>query len=127
MQKTNDENTALRAWNRQLDDTLFDEINATQTSDQPKTEKSKDHNKPQSSTLGNKYLKDINTETTPEEKKRGSSDHNFGGEPPGLASLRGNGNDDAAFVSASISTAADQPRVSRREADKVFVSLWPKH
>ena len=30
-------------------------------------------------------------------------------------------------MSASTSTAADQPRVSRREAGKVFVSPWPKH
>ena len=69
LQKVNDENTVLRAWNRQLDDALTGEMNAAQTSDQSKPEKSKDHNKPQSSTLGDNYLKDINTEATTEEKK----------------------------------------------------------
>ena len=48
-------------------------------------------------------------------------------EPPGLPSLRGNRGDGAVSVSASTSTAVEQPRVSRREADKVFVHPWPKH
>ena len=49
--------------------------------------------------------------------------------PPGLPSLRGsqrNSQDDE-LASQSTLTLDEAPRVSRREADKVTISPWPKH
>ena len=49
--------------------------------------------------------------------------------PPGLPSLRGsqrNSQDDE-LASQSTLTLNEAPRVSRREADKVTISPWPKH
>ena len=48
--------------------------------------------------------------------------------PPGLPSVRGSQRDSAADdVSTTAFTAVEPPRVSRREADKGYISPWPKH
>ena len=47
-------------------------------------------------------------------------------EPPGLPSVRGSQRDSADDVSTAAYTAEEVPRMSRREADKVYVSPWPK-
>jgi hypothetical protein len=48
--------------------------------------------------------------------------------PPGLPSLRGSQRDSAIDVESTAAFTADEPpRISRREADKVYVSPWPKH
>ena len=47
--------------------------------------------------------------------------------PPGLPSVRGSVHDSADDVSTAAFTAEEAPRISRREADKVQVSPWPKH
>ena len=47
-------------------------------------------------------------------------------EPPGLPSMRGSQCDSADDISTAAYTAEEVPRMSRREADKVYVSPWPK-
>eukprot|EP00435_Cladocopium_sp_Y103_P068700 s172_g32.t1 len=49
--------------------------------------------------------------------------------PPGLPSIRSSPRDTNAddLTSVTAATAIETPRVSRREADKVFVSPWLKH
>ena len=48
--------------------------------------------------------------------------------PPGLPSVRGSQRDSAPDdTSTTAFTAIEPPRVSRREADKVNISAWPKH
>ena len=47
-------------------------------------------------------------------------------EPPGLPSMRGSQRDSADDISTAAYTAEEVPRMSRREADKVYVSPWPK-
>ena len=47
-------------------------------------------------------------------------------EPPGLPSVRGSQRDSADDISTAAYTAEEVPRMSRREADKVYVSPWPK-
>ena len=47
-------------------------------------------------------------------------------EPPGLPSMRGSQRDSADDISTAACTAEEVPRMSRREADKVYVSPWPK-
>ena len=47
-------------------------------------------------------------------------------DPPGLPSLRGSQRDSVDDVSTAAYTAEEPPRISRREADKVFISPWPK-
>ena len=48
--------------------------------------------------------------------------------PPGLPSLRGSQRDSAIDLESTTAfTAEEPPRISRREADKVYVSPWPKH
>ena len=47
-------------------------------------------------------------------------------DPPGLPSVRGSQRDSMDDVSTAAYTAEEPPRVSRREADKVNVSPWPK-
>ena len=47
-------------------------------------------------------------------------------DPPGLPSVRGSQRDSMDDVSTAAYTAEEPPRVSRREADKVYVSPWPK-
>ena len=49
-------------------------------------------------------------------------------DPPGLPSLRGSQRDSAIDLESTTAfTAEEPPRISRREADKVYVSPWPKH
>ena len=47
-------------------------------------------------------------------------------DPPGLPSVRGSQRDSVDDISTAAYTAEEPPRVSRREADKVIVSPWPK-
>ena len=48
--------------------------------------------------------------------------------PPGLPSLRGSQRDSAIDLESTTAfTAEEPPRISRREADKVYISPWPKH
>ena len=47
-------------------------------------------------------------------------------DPPGLPSLRGSQRDSVDDISTAAYTAEEAPRISRREADKVFISPWPK-
>ena len=47
-------------------------------------------------------------------------------DPPGLPSVRGSQRDSADDISTAAYTAEEVPRMSRREADKVYVSPWPK-
>ena len=48
--------------------------------------------------------------------------------PPGLPSLRGSQRDSAIDIESTTAfTAEEPPRISRREADKVYISPWPKH
>ena len=49
-------------------------------------------------------------------------------DPPGLPSLRGSQRDSAIDLESTTAfTAEEPPRISRREADKVYISPWPKH
>ena len=48
--------------------------------------------------------------------------------PPGLPSLRGSQRDSTIDLESTTAfTAEEPPRISRREADKVYISPWPKH
>ena len=47
-------------------------------------------------------------------------------DPPGLPSVRGSQRESADDISTAAYTADEPPRISRREADKVIVSPWPK-
>ena len=90
LQKANDEMKVLRAWNRQLDDALTDEMNAAQAEGDAKTEKVKESSKPQSSGQGGNCLRDAAYEAAAEARARGLNP-SVGGDPPGLPSLRGIG------------------------------------
>ena len=140
LQQCNEENNVLRAWNRQIDDALTEateEMNAAKANAEKKA--AGGGNDPKSSKDKDKDPFDFQYTDPKRDNKKGKGfgdpdpdddDPDSGGGPPGppgLPPFRGNANDDAASVSATTITAATEPRVSRRENDKVVISPWPKH
>jgi hypothetical protein len=140
----NTEMSVLRAWNRQIDEALTEEVNAANANIAQHEHVS--HQPPQPGQRVANLLRDVDRKIAEERGDRGSYVPNGDGppdpfgpsgpsgppgppDPPGLPSVRGSQRDSAADddVSTTAFTAIEPPRVSRREADKVFVGAWPKH
>eukprot|EP00435_Cladocopium_sp_Y103_P000615 s137_g1.t1 len=131
----------LRAWNRQLDDAYNEEVNVAAqyaaASNQPRTTQihqtrsnlppGDGHrpigDRPSGFTLpaGDGSIRSLRPGGDPPGDDPPDDDG-----PPGLPSIRSTTvPDDASSFTAA--TNIEPPRVSRREADKVYVSPWPKH
>eukprot|EP00435_Cladocopium_sp_Y103_P000806 s3097_g1.t1 len=139
VQAANLEMSTLRAWNRQLDDAYNEEVNAAaryaSASSQPRAgvDQQTGSNLPPGD--GHRSTGDRQSgfnlppgdgstrSLRPGGGPPGDDPPDDG--PPGLPSLRSTTvTDDASSITAA--TNIEPPRVSRREADKVFVSPWPK-
>ena len=146
----NNEVNVLRAWVRQLDEALTEENNAASANNIPAVENAYQLSS-QPDQRVSKLLRDVDQKIAAGIGVRiaeGAGLPDYGvpnggggpsfpngppdpGGPPGplaLPSLRGSQRDSAADdVSTAAFTADEPPRVSRREAGKVYVSPWPKH
>ena len=154
VEAANDESNILRAWIRQLDDELNRECMAAQSNIATGTEQmyqrpSNPENQRVSELLRevNKRIQDGRGVSVAEgagipdyKKPSGGDDPDFPNgppdpdgppgppNPPGLPSLRGSQRDSVIDAESTTAFTADEPpRISRREADKVNISPWPKH
>ena len=145
MSEVNSENNVLRSWVSQIDKELTHETNAALFY---RGHAGPSQNQPSQS---NKKITDLLREV--DNKITGGTEKDYykppgggGGppgpdgpsdpfgpngpgppsEPPGLPSVRGSQRDSADDISTAAYTAEEVPRMSRREADKVYVSPWPK-
>jgi hypothetical protein len=138
--EANTEMTVLRGWNRQLDEALNEEMNTANAGNAPTEQFS--HQPPQLGQRLANLLRDVDRKIAEERREQGFDVPNgdappdpYGPSgpsgppgPPGLPSVRGSQRDSAPDdTSTTAFTAIEPPRVSRREADKVNISAWPKH
>ena len=150
----NDESTVLRAWVRQLDEALKEESIAAQPNSALTMEQAYQRPAHPEHQRVSELLRDVNRKIlagigVKVAEGAGIPDYKMpsGGDgpdlpngppdpdgppgppnPPGLPSLRGSQRDSAIDVESTAAFTADEPpRISRREADKVYVSPWPKH
>ena len=150
----NDESTVLRAWVRQLDEALKEESIAAQPNSVLTMEQAHQRPAHPKHQRVSELLRDVNRKIlagigVKVAEGAGIPDYKMpsGGDgpdfpngppdpdgppgppnPPGLPSLRGSQRDSAIDVESTAAFTADEPpRISRREADKVYVSPWPKH
>eukprot|EP00435_Cladocopium_sp_Y103_P003555 s3878_g1.t1 len=128
----------LRAWNRQLDDAYNEEVNTAARYAASSSRQRAVEDRPSRPNLppgdGPGSHKDQLGFNLPPGDGSARSLRRGGGPPggdppddgpPGLPSLRSTAaTDDASSMTAA--TNIEPPRVSRREADKVFISPWPK-
>eukprot|EP00435_Cladocopium_sp_Y103_P017457 s3198_g4.t1 len=131
----------LRAWNRQLDDAYNEEANVAAqyaaASNQPRTTQIQQTGSNLPPGDGHRSVGDRPSGFTLPAGDGSTRSLRPGGDPPGddppdddgppgLPSIRSTTvPDDASSFTAA--TNIEPPRVSRREADKVYVSPWPKH
>ena len=154
IEAANDESNVLRAWIRQLDDELNKESatahsNIAAGTGQVHQLPSHSENQRVSELLRevNKKILDGKGVSIDEgagipdyRRPDGNDDPDFPGgppdpngppgppNPPGLPSLRGSQRDSAIDLESTTAfTAEEPPRIYRREADKVYISPWPKH
>ena len=154
IESANDESNILRAWIRQLDDELNKESatahsNIAASTGQAHQQSSHSENRRISELLRevNKKILDGKGVSIDEgagipdyRRPNGNDDPDFPDgppdpngppgppNPPGLPSLRGSQRDSAIDLESTTAfTAEEPPRISRREADKVYISPWPKH
>ena len=154
VEAANDESNILRAWIRQLDDELNTEsatarANIAASAGQAHQQSSHPENRRISELLRevNKKVLDGKGVSIDEgagipdyRRPNGNDDPDFPDgppdpngppgppNPPGLPSLRGSQRDSAIDLESTTAfTAEEPPRISRREADKVYISPWPKH
>jgi len=136
----NTEMAVLRAWNRQLDEALNEETNAANTGNASVSHVYQQPSQPSQRVA--ELLREVERKAAADRRAQGSDVPNGGGphdpggpsgppgppEPPGLPSVRGSQRDsEVDGMSTRAFTAIEPPRVSRREADKVYISPWPKH
>ena len=150
----NDESTVLRAWIRQLDEELNKEYMAAQSNNAASTEQVYQRPAHSENQRVSELLREVNKKILdgkgvsvaegagiPDYRRPGDADDpDFPNgppdpngppgppNPPGLPSLRGSQRDSAIDLESTTAfTAEEPPRISRREADKVYISPWPKH
>jgi hypothetical protein len=150
----NDEATVRRAWVRQLDEALKEESNAAQPKTALTVEQAYQQPVHPEQQRVSELLRDVNRKISsgigvrvaagagiPDYKAPSGGDGpNFPNgppdpdgppgppNPPGLPSLRGSQRESAIDIESTAAFTADEPpRISRREADKLYVSPWPKH
>ena len=140
MNAANTEMTVLRTWNPQLDEALNEEMNASNAGYVPNEPVNQQPSQPGQRVA--ELLRDVDRKIAADMRAQGFDVPNGDGPPdpsgppgppeppgpPGLPSVRGSQRDSVADdVSTTAFTAVEPPRVSRREADKVYISPWPKH
>ena len=149
----NDESTVLRAWIRQLDEELNKEYMAAQSNNAASTEQVYQRPAHSENQRVSELLHEVNKKILdgkgvsvaegagiPDYRRPGDGDDpDFPNGPPDPngppgppnppgSSLRGSQRDSAIDLESTTAfTAEEPPRISRREADKVYVSPWPKH
>eukprot|EP00435_Cladocopium_sp_Y103_P013926 s811_g3.t1 len=135
------EMSTLRAWNRQLDDAYNEEVNVAAqyaaASNQPRNSQIPQTGSNLPPGDGHRSIGDRPSGFNLPPGDGSTRSLRPGGDPPGddppdddgppgLPSIRSTTvPDDASSFTAA--TNIEPPRVSRREADKVYVSPWPKH
>ena len=153
VQAANDESNVLRAWIRQLDEELNKEYMTAQSNNAASTEQVYQRPAHPENQRVSELLREVNKKILdgkgvsvaegagiPDYKRpNGGDDPDFPNgppdpngppgppNPPGLPSLRGSQRDSAIDLESTAFTAEEPPRISRREADKVYISPWPKH
>ena len=154
VQAANDESNVLRAWIRQLDEELNKEYMVAQSNNAASTEQVYQRPAHLENQRVSDLLREVNKKILdgkgvsvaegagiPDYKRPGGGDDpDFPSgppdpngppgppNPPGLPSLRGSQRDSAIDLESTTAfTAEEPPRISRREADKVYISPWPKH
>ena len=150
----NDESTILRAWVRQLDEAMKEESVAAQSNNALTTEQAYQQQANPEHQRISELLREVNRKIlagtgVKVAEGAGLPDYKMpnGGDvpdfpngspdpdgppgppnPPGLPSLRGSQRDSAIDIESTTAFTAEEPaRISRREADKVYISPWPKH
>ena len=145
----NDESNVLRAWIRQLDEELNKEYMAAQSNNAASTEQVYQRPAHSENQRVSELLREVNKKILdgkgvsvaegagiPDYKRpSGDDDPDFPNgppdpngppgppNPPGLPSLRGSQRDSAIDLESTTAfTAEEPPRISRREADKVYIS-----
>eukprot|EP00435_Cladocopium_sp_Y103_P002157 s8364_g1.t1 len=134
------EMSTLRAWNRQLDDAFNEEVNVAAqyaaTANQPRLTSTPQTGSNLPPGDGQRSVGDRPSGSNLPPGDGSTRNLQPGGDPPGddppdddgppgLPSIRSTTiPDDASSFTAA--TNVEPPRVSRREADKVYVSPWPK-
>ena len=154
IEAANDESNILRAWVRQLDDELSKDCAAAHPNTAMGTGQVYQQPAHHENQRVSELLREVNKRILdgkgvsvsegagiPDYKRPdGNDDPDFpSGSPgpngppgppdsPGLPSLRGSQRDSAIDLELTTAfTAEEPPRISRREADKVYISPWPKH
>ena len=154
IEAANDESNILRAWIRQLDEELNKEYTAAHSNNAASTEQIYQRSAHPENQRVSELLREVNKKILdgkgvsvaegagiPDYKRPGGGDDpDFPSGPPdpngppgppippGLPSLRGSQRDSAIDLESTMAfTAEEHPRIYRREADKVYISPWPKH
>ena len=154
VEAANDESNILRAWIRQLDDELNKESVTAHSNTAAGTGHAHQQPSHPENQRVTELLREVNKKILDGKgvsvdegagipnyrRPDGNDDPDFPGgppdpngppgppDPPGLPSLRGSQRDSAIDLESTTAfTAEEPPRISRREADKVYVSPWPKH
>ena len=154
VEAANDESNILHAWIRQLDDELNKESATAHSNTAAGTGHAHQQPSHPENQRVTELLREVNKKILDGKgvsvdegagipnyrRPDGNDDPDFPGgppdpngppgppDPPGLPSLRGSQRDSAIDLESTTAfTAEEPPRISRREADQVYVSPWPKH